>query len=102
MLANFYDLPDNTRHNASANSSNKIIILEAEVTIKDCKQSLQTISPILSSEETDTQCINQKAHPMSEQNQLSPEWVAGLEEETVNCEDVTIRLSTSLSILEGF
>ncbi len=62
---------------------------------------MQTISPILSSEGTDTQCINQKAHLMSEQKQLSPNWVAGLEGETVNCEDVTIRLSTSLPILEG-
>ncbi len=38
---------------------------------------------------------------MSEQNELSPDWVAGLEGETVICEDVTIRLSTSLPILEG-
>jgi hypothetical protein len=38
---------------------------------------------------------------MSEQNQLSPDWVAELEGETVNCEDVTIRLSTSLPIVEG-
>jgi hypothetical protein len=38
---------------------------------------------------------------MSEQKQLSADWVAGLEGETVNCEDVTIRLSTSLPILEG-
>ena len=62
---------------------------------------LQTISPILSSEGTDTQCINQKAHLISEQNQLSPDWVAGLEGGTVICEDVTIRLSTSLPVLEG-
>ena len=55
----------------------------------------------MSSEGTDTQCINQKAHLMSEQNQLSPDWVAGLEGNTVNCEDVTIRLSTSLPILWG-
>jgi hypothetical protein len=38
---------------------------------------------------------------MSEQNQLSPDWVAGMEGETLICEDVTIRLSTSLPILEG-
>ncbi len=50
---------------------------------------------------TDTQCINQKARLMSEQNQLSPDWVAGLEGEAVICEDVTIRLSTCLRILEG-
>ncbi len=62
---------------------------------------MKTISPILSSEGTDTQCINQKAHLMSEQKQISPDWVAGLEGETVNCEDVTIRLSISLPILEG-
>jgi hypothetical protein len=101
MHADFYNLPDDTRYNASANSLNKIKILEEEVTIDDSEQSLQTISPILSSEGTDTQCINQKAHLMSEQNQLSSDWVAGLEGETVNCEDVTIRLSTSLPILEG-
>ncbi len=52
--ADFYDLPDDTRYNASANSPNKIKILEEEVTIYDCKQSLQTISLILSSEGTDT------------------------------------------------
>ncbi len=48
MHADFYDLPDDTRYNASANSSNKIKILEEEVTKDDCKQSLQTISLILS------------------------------------------------------
>ncbi len=101
MHADFYDFPDDTRYNASADSSNKIKILEEEVTINDCDQSLQTISQILSSEGTDTQCINQKAHRMSEQNHLSPDWVAGLEGKTVICEDVTIRLSTSLPILEG-
>jgi hypothetical protein len=90
MHADFYDLPDNTRYNTSADSSNKSEILEEEVTISDCEQSLQT-----------TQCINQKAHLMSEQKQLSPDWVAGLEGNTVNCEDVTIRLSSRLSILEG-
>jgi hypothetical protein len=95
MYADFYDLPDKSRYNTSADSSNKNKILEEEVTINDCEQSLQTISPILSS------CINQKAHLMSEQNQLSPDWVAGLEGETVICEDMTIRLSTSLPILEG-
>ncbi len=57
MHADFYDLPDDTRYDTSANSSNKIKILEEEVTINDSKQSLQTISPILSSEGTDTQCI---------------------------------------------
>ena len=66
------------------NSSNKIKILEEEVTIHDCEQSLQIISPILSLEGTDTQYINQKAHLMSEQKQLSPDWVAGLEGNTVN------------------
>jgi hypothetical protein len=39
---------------------------------------------------------------MSEQDQLSPDWVAGQEGGGVICEDVTIRLSTSLSILEGY
>jgi hypothetical protein len=36
MHADFYNLPDNTRYHASANSSNKIKILEEEVTINDC------------------------------------------------------------------
>ncbi len=76
-------------------------ILEEEVTINACEQSLQTISPIFSSEGTGIPCINQQAHLMSEQKQLSPDWVAGLEGETVNCEDVTIRLSTSHPILQG-
>ena len=92
MHADFYDVPDNTRYNASADSSNKIKILEEEVTIDDCEQALQTISPILSSEGTDTRCINQKAHLMSEQNQLSPDWVAGLEGGTVKCDDVSNQL----------
>jgi hypothetical protein len=101
MHADFYDLPDNTRDKTSADSSNTTEIMEEEVTINECEQSLQTISQILSSEGTDTQSINQKAHLMSEQNQVSPDWVAGLEGENVICEDVTIRLSTSLPILEG-
>ncbi len=81
IQADFYDLLDDTRYNASANSSNKIKILEEEVAINDCEQSFQTITPILSLEGTDTQCINQKAHLVSEQNQLSPDWVAGREGE---------------------
>jgi hypothetical protein len=92
MNPDFCDLPNDTRDNASANSSNKVKILEREVMNDDCEQSLQTISPILSWEGTDIQCTNQKAHLMSEQNQLSPDWVAGLEGETVICKDVTIRL----------
>jgi hypothetical protein len=79
MHADFYDLHDHTCYNASANSSNKIKILEEVVTIDDSEQSLQTISSILSLEGTETQCINQKAHLMSEQNQLSQNWVAELE-----------------------
>jgi hypothetical protein len=73
MHADFYDLPDSTRYNTSADSSTKSKIWEEAVTINDCEQSLQTISPIqvLSSEGTDTRCINQKAHLMPEQNQLS-------------------------------
>jgi hypothetical protein len=48
MHADFYDLPDNTRFYTSSDSSSKSKILEEEVTINDCEQSLQTISPILS------------------------------------------------------
>ncbi len=92
MHADFYDLPDNTRYNTSADPANKRKILEEEVTINNFEQSVQTISLILSLEGTDTQCINQKVHwhlmSASEQNQSSPDWVAGLEGETVNCEDI--------------
>jgi hypothetical protein len=35
MPADFYNLPDNTRYNTSADSSNKSKILEEEVTIND-------------------------------------------------------------------
>ena len=101
MHADFYDLPDETRDATYADSSSKGKIQEEEVTINACEQSLQTISPIFSSEGTEIPCITQKAHLMFEQKQLSPDWVAGLEGNTVNCEDVTIRLSTSLPILEG-
>jgi hypothetical protein len=40
--ADFYDFPDNTRYNTSADSSNKSKILEEEVTISNCEQSLQS------------------------------------------------------------
>ena len=35
MHADFYNSPDDTRYNASANSSNKVKILEEEVTDDD-------------------------------------------------------------------
>ena len=54
MHADFYDLPDDTRDATYADSSSKGKIQEEEVTINACEQSLQTISPILSSEGTDT------------------------------------------------
>jgi hypothetical protein len=57
MHADFYDLSDDTRK-PSANPLEKFKLLEEEVTVDDSEQSLQTISPILSSEKTDTQCIN--------------------------------------------
>jgi hypothetical protein len=65
------------------------------------EQSQQTISLILNLEGTGTQCINQKAPLTSDKEVLLPHWVTGLGGETVTCEDVTIKLSTSLSILEG-
>jgi hypothetical protein len=43
MHADFYDLPDSTRYNTSADSSNKGKILEEEIAINDCEQSLRTI-----------------------------------------------------------
>ncbi len=69
MHADFYDLPDDTRYAAYADSSKKSKIVVEEVTINDCEQSLQNISPIFSSEGTEIPCINQKAHLMSEQKQ---------------------------------
>jgi hypothetical protein len=84
MHADFYDLPHDTRYAAYADSWNKSKILVEEVTINDSKQSLQTISPIFSLEGTEIPCINQEALLMSEQKQLSPDWVAGLEGNTVN------------------
>ncbi len=33
---------------------------------------------------------------MSDKNALYSDWVTGLEEETITCKDVTIKLSTSL------
>jgi hypothetical protein len=42
MHADFYDLPDITRYHTSGDSSNKSKILEEEVTINDCVQSLQS------------------------------------------------------------
>jgi hypothetical protein len=79
MHADYYDLTDDTLYNAPANSPKKNKSLGQEVTIDNSEQSLQTVSPISSSEGTDTQCINQKAQLISEHNQLSPDWVAGLE-----------------------
>jgi RNA recognition motif-containing protein len=46
-------------------------------------------------------CIDQKAPLMSDMKQQLPDWVTGPEGETVTCEDVTIKSSTSLPILEG-
>ncbi len=99
--ADSYDLPDDTRYNTSANSSNHKIKLLEEVTIGDSEQSQQTTSPILNLEGTSTQYINQKATLMSNKEVLFPDWVTGLDGETVICEDVTIKLSTSIPILEG-
>ncbi len=63
MPTEFYDLPDDTGYNASANSPNQKITLLEEVTLDDSDQSQQTISPILILEGTGTQYINQKALP---------------------------------------
>jgi hypothetical protein len=54
--------------------------------INNCEQLLQTISPILSLEGTDTQCINQKAHLMSDQNHLSPDWAGGRDHQLRRCD----------------
>ncbi len=74
MHADYFGLPDDTRIDSSPNASDqKIKLLEEKVTIHDSELSvqspLQTISPILNSEEMDTQCINHKAPLMSE-----PSW----------------------------
>jgi hypothetical protein len=83
--ADFYDLPDDTCYNSSANSTNQKIKLLEEVTIDDSEPSQQTISPILNLEGTGTpghwQCIDQKApRPLtSDKEVLFPDWVSGLE-----------------------
>jgi hypothetical protein len=101
--ADFYDLPDDTRYHASANSSDQKIKLLGQVTIDHSEHSQHTISQILNLEGTGTQCINQKAPLTSDKEVLFPNWETGLEPggETLTCEYVTIKLSTSLPILEG-
>jgi hypothetical protein len=86
--ADVYDLPDDTRYNTSANSSNQKIKLLVKVTIDDSEPSQLTISLILNLEGTGTQSINQKAPLTSDKEVLFPDWVTGLEGETVTCEDV--------------
>jgi hypothetical protein len=78
MHADFYDLPDDTRYSASADSPNQKFKLLEEVTFDDSEQSQQTISLILILEGTDTQCINQTALLTSDKKE-SPDWVTGLE-----------------------
>ena len=51
-------------------------------------------------EGTVNQCINQTVLLMSRSLQQVPDWVVGLEGKTVTCADVTIRLRTSIPILE--
>ncbi len=89
-------MPDDTRYKATANSSDQKIKL-LEVTIDDCEQSQQTISPILNLEGTGTQCIrvNQKALlSTSEKEVLFPDWMTWLEGEIVTCGDVIKGLCT--------
>jgi hypothetical protein len=99
--ADFYNLPDDTRYNTSAKSSNHKIKVLAKVTIDDSAQSQQTISQILNLEGMGTQSINQKALLTSNKDVLCPDWATGLEGETVTCEGVTFKGITSLPILEG-
>jgi hypothetical protein len=54
MHADFYDLPDDTCYSATAKSPKKIKSLQEKVTTDVSEQSLQIISPILSSEGTGT------------------------------------------------
>ncbi len=83
MHADLYNLPDDTRYIASANSPNQKIKLLKEDTLDDSEQAQQTISLILILKGTDTQCsINQKA-PLTSDKKESPEWVTGLEGETI-------------------
>ncbi len=87
IQADFYELPDETRKDTSPNSSNQkikgleVVKLDAFVT------SQQTILPILNSEGMGHQCLDQKAQLMSDTKEQLPDWVTGLEGETVTCED---------------
>jgi hypothetical protein len=105
MYTEYYDFPDDTRIDTSPNSSNQKIRALEKVKIDAFVPLQQTISPILDEEGTGTHCIDQnlvqKAPLMSDKKVLSPDWVTELEGETVTCEDVNIKWSTSLPILEG-
>jgi hypothetical protein len=105
MHADYYDLPGEsfrqTRVHSSPNSSNQKIMALEKVKLDTFVPSQQTISPIMNSEGKGIHCIDQKAPFMSDTKEKFPDWATGLEGETVTCEDVTIKLSTSLPILEG-
>ncbi len=101
IYSDFYELPDETRIGTFPNYSNEKIKALEKVKLDSLVPSQQTILLILKSEGTGIHSINQKPHLMSDTKELFPDWVAVLEGETVTCEDVTIKLSTSLPIPEG-
>jgi hypothetical protein len=92
---------DETRIDTSPNSSNRKIIAPEKVNLHVFVPSKQTISPILTSEGTGYHDIDQNAPLMSDTKELFPDWVTGLEGETVPCKIVTIKLSTSQTNLDG-
>jgi hypothetical protein len=95
------ELPDESHIDTSPYSSNQKIMALENVKIDAFVPSQQTISQVLHSEGISNHGINQKASLMSDTIELFPDWVPGLNGETVTCEDVTFKLSISLPILEG-
>ncbi len=78
-------------------------MLLEEVTINDSEQSQQTIPQTLNLEGTPVPSALTRRPLTSYKELLFPDWDTWLEGETVTCEDMIIKLSTSLSesILEG-
>ncbi len=83
--ADFYNLPADTRYNASAISLDQKIELLKELTTDDFVQSQQTISLILNSEGTGTQCINQNAPVTSAISRLD-DWAGGRDRHLRRCD----------------
>ncbi len=102
MHNDFYGLSDETSIDTSPHSSNRKIWILEKVYLDTLVLLQQNTSPILNLEETAGHFIDQKAPLMSDMKQQLPDKTTGLEVETVTWKDVTIKLSPSPPILEGY